>query len=171
METERQRNNGYQRRSATRNFLTPNTLVMKARENMEEASKRHIVTGSDKDRELLNEAKMMLFNAYNKIKEDEDEIKGKIDKTQNLHSEGQYTETWNIINEVSGRRKAKEGLVIGASPEERVSTWFNYFKRLLGEASNTEGNDEDIPSIFENRTSQLTMDLSLQKNTPKRKMH
>jgi len=78
------------------------------------------------------------------------DIKGKMDKIQNLHSEGQYAETWNIINEVSGKRKAKEGLVAGASPEERVSTWFNHFKRQLGEAPNTEGSEEDIPSIFEN---------------------
>jgi len=33
------------------------------------------VTGSEEDRELLKEAKEMLFNAYNQIKEDE--IKGK----------------------------------------------------------------------------------------------
>jgi len=33
------------------------------------------VTGSEEDRELLKESKEMLFNAYNKIKEDE--MKGK----------------------------------------------------------------------------------------------
>ena len=39
---------------------------------------------------------------------------------------------------------------MGASPEERVSTWFAYFKNLLGETPNAEGNEEDLPQIFEN---------------------
>jgi len=145
-----QRGNGTTVPKKERNKKVPHSKypeVIKARENMEEGSKRHTATGSEEDRELLKEAKEMLFNAYNKIK---DEIKGKMDKIQNLHSEGQYVETWNIVNELYGKIKAKKGLVTGASPEERVSTWFNHFKRQLGEAPNTEGSEEAIPSIFEN---------------------
>jgi len=37
--------------------------VIKATENMQETCKRHITTGSEEDRELLKEAKEMLFNA------------------------------------------------------------------------------------------------------------
>ena len=54
------------------------------------------------------------------------------------------------MNEISGRKKAKEGQVSGNSPEERVATWFTHFKKLLGEAPSVENPDEEIPMIFEN---------------------
>ena len=54
-----------------------------------------------------------------------------------------------MVNEITGRKKSKEGQVTGTSPEERVSTWFTHFKKLLGEPPVVEDPDEDIPTIFE----------------------
>ena len=50
---------------------------------------------------------------------------------------------------MTGRKRTKEGQVSGNSPEERVSTWFTHFKKLLGETPSVEDPDEVIPSIFE----------------------
>ena len=68
-----------------------------------------------------------------------------------------------MVNEVTGRKKSKEGQVTGTSPEERlstwfahfkspeerVSTWFTHFKKLLGEPPVVDDPDENIPTIFE----------------------
>ena len=55
-----------------------------------------------------------------------------------------------MVNDVTGRKRAKEGQVAGSSPEERVTTWFTSFKKLLGEPPKVEDPDEHIPPIFEN---------------------
>ena len=60
-----------------------------------------------------------------------------------------YGEAWRTVNEITGRRKAKEGQVEGLSPQERVDTWFTHFKNLLGNLPVVEDPDEDIPTIFE----------------------
>ncbi len=49
---------------------------------------------------------------------------------------------------MTGRKRTKEGQVEGHSPEERVTTWFNHFRRLLG--ATVDGAEEDIPSVLHN---------------------
>ena len=49
-----------------------------------------------------------------------------------------------VVNEMSGRKKAKEGQVSVKSPEERVKTWFTHFQRLLGEPPIVEHPDEEV---------------------------
>ena len=55
-----------------------------------------------------------------------------------------------MVNEVTGRKRSKEGQVAGTSPEERVSTWFTHFKKLLGEPPVVEDPDEEIPTLYRN---------------------
>ena len=54
-----------------------------------------------------------------------------------------------MVNDITGRKRAKEGQVAGKSPEERVSTWFTHFKNLLGNPPEVEAPDEEIPNVFE----------------------
>ena len=61
-----------------------------------------------------------------------------------------YREAWKTVNDISGRKKSKEGQVAGSSPEERVNTWFSHFKKLLGEPPDVDDPDEEIPNVFEN---------------------
>ena len=49
---------------------------------------------------------------------------------------------------MTGRKRTKEGQVDGHSPEERVTTWFNHFRRLLGTTS--DGEEEEIPPFLQN---------------------
>ena len=53
------------------------------------------------------------------------------------------------MNNITGRKKAKDGQVAGNSPEERVSTWFTHFKNLLGNPPEVDEPDEVIPNVFE----------------------
>ena len=74
----------------------------------------------------------------------------KVDRIQSVHGAGQYGEAWRVINEVTGRRTSKEGQVAGASPEERLNTWFTYFQKLLGASPCVENSDEEVPTVFPN---------------------
>ena len=60
----------------------------------------------------------------------------------------QYGEAWKLVNRVTGRKRAKEGQVSGNSPEERVTTWFTHFQKLLGEPPTVEDPEEEIPTIY-----------------------
>ena len=53
-------------------------------------------------------------------------------RVQAAQGEHQYGEVWRVINEMTGRKRTKEGQVEGHSPEERVTTWSSHFQKLLG---------------------------------------
>ena len=52
------------------------------------------------------------------------------------------------MNELSGRKNAKDGQVAGESPEERVNTWFTHFSNLLGNTPEVEEPEETIPAVY-----------------------
>ena len=68
---------------------------------------------------------------------------------EGMHGAQKYGEAWRVVNEITGRKKAKEGQVSGSSPEERVQTWFSHFKNLLGSPASTVDTEEELPNIFE----------------------
>ncbi|CAK6984639.1 hypothetical protein KUCAC02_013155 [Scomber scombrus] len=69
-------------------------------------------------------------------------------EAQAAQGEKQYGEAWRVINEMTGRKRTKEGQVEGHSPVERMATWFNHFRSLLG--STADGAGEEIPSVLQN---------------------
>ncbi|ELT98991.1 hypothetical protein CAPTEDRAFT_217153, partial [Capitella teleta] len=88
--------------------------IVRAREMVETASKSVNATSDFKATQNLKEAKTLLYNTYDQLKEQE--IKEKIHR-----------------NEITGRKKTIEGQVAGASPEERVKTWCNHFRTCLAQ--------------------------------------
>ena len=84
----------------------------------------------------MNRAKEQLFKTYDKI--DEEELLKKVRRVEAAQGEQKYEESWRVINEISGRKRTKEGQITGNSPEERVNTWFTHFKNLLGEPPGEE---------------------------------
>lgn len=95
----------------------------------------------------LNEAKQFLFRTYDTIKGEE--LMERVRRVQAAQGEQQYGEAWRVINEMTGRKRTKEGQVKGHSPEERVTTWSSHFKRLLGETADA-AEEEEIPSDLPN---------------------
>ena len=134
------------RKRSKKTLLSKHPEIVEAREKMEEASQNYSMTSSEKESELLREAKELLFATYDRLMEQE--VMEKVDRVQHAYGSGQYGEAWNVINEVTGRKKTAEGQVAGASPEERVSTWFTHFQKLLGATPNAEESDEEIPTVL-----------------------
>ena len=91
-----------------------------------------------------------IYVTYDRIKEQE--LEKCINNIESCHGEQQYGEAWRVvnkINKITGRKKSNEGHVTGTSPEERVTTWFTHYKKLLGEPPVVEDPDEEIPTIFD----------------------
>nr|XP_010779022.1 PREDICTED: ubiquitin carboxyl-terminal hydrolase CYLD-like [Notothenia coriiceps] len=97
-------------------------------------------------RGVLNEAKQFIFSTYDTIKGEE--LMESVRRVQAAQGERQYGEAWRVINEMTGRKRTKEGRVEGHSPEERVTTWFNHFQSLLGTIA--DGAEESIPAFLQN---------------------
>ena len=83
------------------------------------------------NKNLQEEARQKLFASYDSLREDENEVLSIVQRIKARYSEGRYTETLKVINEVTDRKKTKEGQVSGASQQERVNTWFTHFQNLL----------------------------------------
>ncbi|KAJ8417432.1 hypothetical protein AAFF_G00286590 [Aldrovandia affinis] len=113
---------------------------------VEEARLGYVREPTVERRGILNEAKQLLFSTYDRIKGEE--LMERVQRVQAAQGERQYGEAWRVINEMTGRKRTKEGQVEGHSPEERVVTWFNHFRRLLG--TTAEGDEEEIPSYLQN---------------------
>ncbi|KAJ8413708.1 hypothetical protein AAFF_G00082150 [Aldrovandia affinis] len=118
--------------------------VVAAREKVVDAHRSFDHERTMENREILKEAKQLLFNTYDKIKGEE--LMEKVRRVEAAQGEQRYGESWRVINEMSGRKRAKEGQVAGNSPEERVNSWFTHFRNLLGTHPTVEGAEEEIPA-------------------------
>ena len=79
----------------------------------------------------------------------DEELEAQIRSIELAHGAQKYGEAWKTVNDMTGRKRSKEGQVIGASPYERVNTWFTHFQKLLGNPPEVHDLEEEIPTIFE----------------------
>ena len=100
---------------------------------MEEARLNFEWEPTAKRRGELNEAKQFLFSTYDTIKGEE--LMESVQRVQAAQGEQKYGEAWRVINEMTGRKRTKEGQVEGHSPEERVTTWSSHFQKAYGNNS------------------------------------
>ena len=121
--------------------------VVEARGKAEEAKMTWEVLQSDDNRNAWKQALKNLYSVYDQVKEQE--LEECINKIEATHGEQQYGEAWKTVNDITGRKRSKEGQVSGSSPEERVTTWFTHFKKLLGEPPEVDDPDEEIPPIYQ----------------------
>ena len=125
-----------------------NPCVVEARQKAEIAHLEWEADRTENNKDAWKQALKDLYKTYDSVREEE--LEHHISNIEKSHGEQQYGEAWRVVNEVTGRKKSKEGQVAGTSPEERVSTWFTHFKKLLGEPPEVDDPDEDIPAIFNN---------------------
>ena len=72
-----------------------------------------------------------------------------VSRIEEAHGDRRYGEAWKVVNEVSGRKNAKEEQVTGSSSENRVNTWFTHCKNPLGSSPELDDLEEEIPVIYE----------------------
>ena len=77
-----------------------------------------------------------------------DDLEEKAARIEGIHTTGQYSKAWKVVNEISGQKKFVRGQIAASDPEERVSNWFNHLKNLLGSSRDTADTEQDIPEIL-----------------------
>lgn len=122
--------------------------VVRVRAQVAEARRNYEIEGTAVSQEELNSAKQQLFNTYGRIRGEE--VLEKVKRVETEHGEQRHKESWKIINEMSGRKRAREGQLAGCSSEERVTSWFTHFQDLLGIHPTVGRAEEEIPAVFTN---------------------
>ena len=121
--------------------------MVKARDKVREAYDTFQQNVSDNGKEDYMQAKHDLKDAYNTAMEEE--LNTKLKAVEKAHANAKHALSWQLINDITGRKASMSGQIKGDTQEERVDTWYNHFKNLLGSAPIIENEDEDITPILD----------------------
>ena len=120
-----------------------------------EASRKSVQTAfSEYHRNSTTGNQITLQNEKNKLSEiylniQEEELSEMIQKVEDADTNYKHKLSWKLINEITGRKTAKQGMIRGNSKEERINQWFKHFSDLLGkEPVITDNTIEDLPTIL-----------------------
>ena len=94
-----------------------------ARAAISEAYDLLTVTHSPENRKRVIEAKYHLYQLYERLKAEE--LKAKVKKVEEAHTEKAYGESWKLINDITGCRSTQSGQVQEATEAERYQLGLN----------------------------------------------
>jgi len=119
--------------------------VVEQRERMKKAYHTYQEHTDEGNRQELEEAKDRLERAYELVAEEK--LASRIHEVKEAQKR-KHSKSWQLINEISGRRTSRKGQLKGTSQLERVKNWYEHFQRLLGAPPKIDNEDEDIPPIL-----------------------
>ena len=122
--------------------------VMQAREKVQQALQKYLQRLEEDDRVELEKYKMDLNSVYNTLKEEELNIK--LSEIEVARRNNNHRVSWQLINELCGRRTTRKGQLKGKTQQERIRNWYNHFQTLLGNPPDIVNEDEEIPTILDN---------------------
>ena len=77
---------------------------------------------------------------------EQDKLTQKIVEVEEAHENQRYGLSWQLINDISGRKSSAK--IQGESAEKRVGTWYSNFKNLLGNPPQLLVDNVPIVPIF-----------------------
>ena len=86
---------------------------------------------TDDNRTTVAEKKDLLKTCYETV--EEETLKRKIKMVETSADRCRNKESWNLVNDITGKSKANCGLIKGGSSEERLKNWKIHFSKLLGQ--------------------------------------
>ena len=137
-----------------RHVFSDNIQVNNAREQLKRASSANRRRTTRSSTKAVEDAKTNLEHIYNA--ELEKEVKQQTDNINRLHTERRSGAAWQAMKELTGKKSVPLSKIKGATKADRLSTWFNHFKQLLGP---TEV-ETDVTSEFFNH--QIAEDLPIE---------
>ena len=129
-----------------RKALCYDARVEKARTHLKEVNKRHVLENTKDTHLEFETCKERLDEAYNVA--NEEYLERKLKEFEEASVNQKHQKAWSLINEVSGRKKSRAGRLKGNTKEERINSWYNHFKDLLGNPPDVLEEDEVIPEVF-----------------------
>ena len=104
--------------------------VIEARNDVQSAFKNYIAKNDHESHVLLQKRKNELQQIYLKLQETE--LNNLVSKVEHANRQSKMKESWRLINRITNRKSTKQGMIKGASKEERVNKWYEHFSNLLG---------------------------------------
>ena len=117
--------------------------VEEARNILFDAKDKYHLDPCEETRQTVKEKKDVLAHCYRTV--EEETLKRKIYSAENAADRCKNKESWDLINDITGRKKKSCGLVEGGSAEGRLKSWKDHFTKLLGQAPSVPDEDVCIP--------------------------
>ena len=124
-----------------------NKQIDSARQKVKKAFSTYQRTPNAENQAQLQTEKTNLTETYGMI--EEEELERMIAEIEDSDSKHKHANCWKLINEVTGRKTTKKGIIRGNSKEERIKQWHKHFSTLLGEKPQSTGESEiDITTVL-----------------------
>ena len=79
----------------------------------------------------------------------EEDLVAKVRRVEVAADRCKNKESWNVINEITGRKAKGATQIRDNGAEERKESWLRHFKNLLGSTPNVENEHPSIETQFE----------------------
>ena len=89
-----------------------------------------------------------MFQMYKVI--NDEELENKVIVIEQADLGMRYLESWNLINDISGRKVTQSSQLNCNNAEDRVVLWYEHFRKLLGNSPEVTDENEEIHPVFEN---------------------
>ena len=124
--------------------ICPSTdeTVNKAREDTHKACKTYEDKVNDTNQNKNTESRKKLYTAYKNIAIST--LEEKVEQIENADINRRYLLSWELINEITGRKCTQKDMIKGRNQKERLKIWYNHFQGLLERPTKIE---EDEPII------------------------
>ena len=146
-----------------RKLMSSNPNVIAARTKVNNAFSNYEQDPTSEREKMLQDEKANLKNVYDQAYEEE--LDRMISKVEQADARAKHAECWKLINEISGRKAPKKGIIKGCSSKDRVDKWYKHFSDLLGKEPNIPDmdNPDEIQTILNEtdlniKTGPFTMD-------------
>ena len=72
-----------------------------------------------------------------------------IKQIENADPNRKYPLSWELINEITGRKTTKKGMIKGKNQKECLQTWYKHIQDLLVKPPNIENENEMIIQVIQ----------------------
>ena len=136
------------RKRSKRKIAANDPDVIAARQRVNTAFTNYEIDPTNENEELMQNEKANLKSAYDQAFEKE--LDTMILRVETADSRAQHAESWRLINQISGRKVSKKGILKGHSSKERVDSWYLHFSQLLGKEPDipNDTTDDEILTVF-----------------------
>ena len=124
--------------------------VIEKRTIVNEAFVNYEKSPTPENQESLQAAKMLLYDAYQEL--ESEELERMVQQVIDADMNSRHKDSWNLVNDITGRKIVRKGILKGNSKESRLKSWHSHFSSLLGSEPTTTINtkEEIIQPIFDN---------------------
>ena len=133
-------------------IISEDTRIIDARDKVSVAFSIYSKTPTDSNQDTLRHAKQKLQSDYDNI--ESEELDRDIQGIEQANNPSKHAASWKLINKINGRKLSKRCIIKARNKEDRLTIWYEYFKKLLGDKN--EINNTEIKVIYPE-----TLDISV----------